>query len=195
MATYRAFELASPPTAADSDGASVALGMEFYATTNAWVTELHFWQPTSNTPSTSTRTMGIYQASNGALVGSTATKVPSGSGWQTATLATAIALTANTRYVVVTFHPAGKYAASSGYFNVGGGGASGITNGVLTVPNGVSATAGNGTYIYNGTIAFPNATFGSANYWNDVTISNVNPAAANASPIIRRNPARGLILR
>ena len=96
------------------------------------------------------------------------------SGWQTVSLTTPVAISANTTYVA-SYHTTGSYVATDNFFTTA------FTSGVLTAPS--TATAGgNGVYAYGGTVTaglFPTNTFGAANYWADVVFAS---SAANTSP-------------
>ena len=84
------------------------------------------------------------------------------SGWQQATFATPVAITANTTYVASYHTNVGRYPDDINYFA-----GAGVTNGPFTaLPNGVDG--GNGVYRYGTSSAFPNQTWQSSNYWVDV---------------------------
>ena len=167
--TYRMYESSSPPTASANDFAPVNLGVEFYVTSNASLTEIRWWQPSTGAD-VSTRTAGLYSVVSGGgntLLGS-ATGAPSGSGWQTITFTTPIALTAGTRYRARIYHPAGGYPATGAYYGSG----SDEANGPLTIPKAANSTDGlQGQYNYVASAAYPNQAFNSTNYWIDVTVS------------------------
>ena len=79
------------------------------------------------------------------------------SGWQTATLATPVALTAGQTYVVSYFAPNGPLLGTAGFF------ASAVTRGPLTAPAG-----NNGRYSYGADGGFPTSTWNATNYFVDV---------------------------
>jgi hypothetical protein len=81
-------------------------------------------------------------------------------GWQEARLATPVALTANTTYVVSYYTSAGNYAVNDGYFG------SSVNSGPLYAPADGEA-AGNGVYLY-GPSGFPTETYEASNYWVDL---------------------------
>ena len=91
------------------------------------------------------------------------------------TLATPVAITANTTYVA-SYHTTGAYVATDNFFTTA------VTSGPLTAPS--TATAGgNGVYAYGGTATagiFPTNTFSAANYWADVVFASDNaPTISN----------------
>ena len=74
---------------------------------------------------------------------------------------------------------AGVYSLTGNYFT------GNVTNGTLTAPSSASS-GGNGVYIYNEGLAFPNQTFDASNYWVDVfyqVIENA-PPPANVPPVV-----------
>ena len=85
------------------------------------------------------------------------------SGWQTVTLATPVAIAADTTYIA-SYHTTGAYVATGNFFTTA------VTSGVLTAPS-TAAAGGNGVYSYGGTNTagiFPTSTYSAANYYADV---------------------------
>jgi hypothetical protein len=180
VSTARAYAGVTGPASAEDDTSAVSLGLEFYTTANGTVTQIHFWQPATG-GSTATRTVGIYAVSTGALVQASETLTVTGSGWQTKTLTTPVPITAFTRYKAVVYHPAGSYAATGAFYSTGPGAANLVT-GALIIPNNANSTLGQGTYNYATGISYPNGTFGSGNYWADVTVSTSGSASVTTFP-------------
>lgn len=189
MTTVRAFASESPSTTVVNDTGQVNLGMEFYVLAPAWVTHIWWFQPSTGgeTPSTAPRTVGIWlntdasTGNTGSLVGSTVTQAPVGSGWQQVALPTPIALDQFPRYRVTVYHPEGKYNALATYFNSGSGQPGSVDQtfgGLLVVPN-TDHTVGTdqGSFNYSSSFAYPLDSFNDTNYWVDVTVTDVNPAA------------------
>ena len=84
------------------------------------------------------------------------------SGWQQVTLASPVAVTANTTYVASYYAPVGRYSVDDNYFAT-----SGVDNPPLhALANGVAG--GNGVYRYGTGGGFPTSTFAASNYWVDV---------------------------
>ncbi len=111
------------------------------------------------------------------MLGSVTFTNETASGWQQATLATPIALSAATSYVV-SYHTSGFYSADYNFF------ATAFSNGPLTAAAS-SSGAGNGLYIYGQTSSFPTTSSKSANYWVDLSFlpSSVQSAPASALAI------------
>jgi hypothetical protein len=89
------------------------------------------------------------------------------SGWQQVNLSPAVAIAANTVYVVSYHCTVGHYADDENFFATGG-----VDNPPLhALQNGVSGV--NGVYAY-GSGTFPNQGFNSSNYWVDVVFNAAN---------------------
>lgn len=175
MATYRLFSGVSGPGAQTSDTSDLTLAVEFYVTqSGCTLTQIHVWA--SGTVTASDHASRLYQvtgANAGSLVSGSSQALPSPlvSGWNTVTLTTPIALTANQRYRAgVYFTTDNGYTSTANYWSSGSGSA-GLTNGPLTAPNSTSATdTAQGSYqTFDG---YPMNTFNATNYWVDVTIDD-----------------------
>ena len=147
---------AVPADAVDHDRNAVELGMKFTASTNGAITGIRFYKGPQNT---GTHT-GTLWTSTGTQLGTLTFSNETASGWQTATFATPIQVTAGTTYVV-GYHSNGYYSADNSYFT------SAVTNGPLTAPSS-STSGGNGVYAYGSASAFPTNSFNASNYWVDV---------------------------
>jgi len=172
------FYQTTPQVSADPDTPSVNVGIEFYVTQDAYLKQIHYLAPASGTRNYGVRTGHLWSVA----VGNTGTKIGSSvtfptttaandGQWITYTFDTGIPLTANQRYRAAVRHPAGKYAAGSGYFAQPG--AATIIQGILAVPsiNEAISNIQNG-YAYNAADAFPNSNFQGATYYVDVTVSD-----------------------
>ncbi|WP_207208664.1 DUF4082 domain-containing protein [Nocardioides oleivorans] len=151
--TVSLFDGLTPATAAVNDPDAVELGTAFTPSQDGTVTGVKFYKGAGNT---GTHTGSVWDASGNRLgqvtfTGETAT------GWQTATFATPVAVTAGSTYVVSYFAPNGRYSATGNYF------ASARTVGPLTAPAG-----NNGRYRYGSSGGFPNGSWNSTNYFVDV---------------------------
>lgn len=183
MTEYRALASFTPPASADADSGSVHLGMEFYVTSAANATKIHFYRPAG--AATGSSVVGaifrVDSESSGAMV-SSVTSFTEVDGWNTATLSPPVTLTPNQRYRVVITYPQGRYATTPAFFTTGGpGGSVAITNGPLVIPTTYEATGGDqGQYIYSAsaTPVFPTNTFQGAVYWVDVTVDDGGVATA-----------------
>src|SRR5207253_1761428 len=83
-------------------------------------------------------------------------------GWQSVTLDSPVAISANTTYIVSYHTDVGHYASDTNFFLPAG-----IDHGTLhALGTGVDGT--NGVYQYGSAGTFPTVTFRAANYWVDV---------------------------
>ena len=95
------------------------------------------------------------------------------SGWQQATFSTPVAIAANTTYVASYHAPAGRYAATGGYFSAS------VDSGPLHVQaDGVNGPSG--VYAYGAPGTFPNDSWAATNYWVDAIF---NTSVAGYTPI------------
>ena len=147
---------ATPTTTTVNDPNSVELGMRFTTSQNGTITGIRFYKGPQNT---GTHT-GTLWSSTGAQLGTVTFQNETASGWQTATFATPISVTAGTNYVV-SYHSNGYYSATANGF------ASPVTSGPLTAPSSGSS-GGNGLYAYGGASAFPTNSYNATNYYVDV---------------------------
>jgi hypothetical protein len=169
---------ATPAAASTADNSAVEVGVRFRTSTAGYITGLKFYKGASNT---GTHTGGLWTNSGTRLATVTFTG-ESGSGWQTATLAGPVPVTANTTYVA-------SYHTDTGFYSSTGNGlASAVSRGPLTaLANGTDG--GNGVYTY-GASAFPSSSFQATNYWVDVVFNTT--ASDNVPPsLVARAPAPG----
>ncbi|MGW7404174.1 DUF4082 domain-containing protein [Streptomyces sp. NPDC054833] len=149
------------------DTNSVELGTRFTSSTSGWVTGVTFYKGTGNT---GTHTGSLW-SDTGTLLATGTFTGETASGWQQLTFATPVAITADTPYVVSYHAPNGNYAVDGGYF----------TAAHQSYP--LTATADttahhNGLYRYGADSAFPNSSYGSANYWVGPVFTADNPSAS-----------------
>jgi len=169
----------TPAVAADSDPNAVELGLKFQANTNGYITGIRFYKGTGNTGTH----VGHVWSNTGSLMGSVTFANETATGWQQATLATPVAITAGTTYVVSYYAPAGHYAANGSYF------AAAVVNPPLSaLADGPSG--GNGVYKY-GTSGFPAQTFNATNYWVDVVFNTTIPPDNTPPTVAGKAPASG----
>ncbi|KUL40008.1 hypothetical protein ADL15_08140 [Actinoplanes awajinensis subsp. mycoplanecinus] len=152
---------AVPGTPADSDTSAVEVGMRFRADATGKVTGVRFYKGSGNTGTH----VGHLWSATGTLLGTVSFSGESATGWQTATFATPVAVTANTTYVVSYYAPVGRYAGDGGYFAT-----TGVDNGPLHALRD-GADGANGVYRYGTGGGFPDSTWNSANYWVDVVFT------------------------
>jgi hypothetical protein len=163
---------ATPGTVDSNDGSAIEVGMRFTPTADGVVTSVRYYKASTNT---GTHTGSIWSAS-GTLLARATFSGESGSGWQTVSFATPVAVTAGTTYVVSYYTPSGHYSVNSDFFTAD------YLNGPLTAP----ATGGNGVYRYGSGGGFPTSTYRAANYWMDVVFRSSTPPAVTA-----KSPAAG----
>jgi hypothetical protein len=162
----------------------IVLGMRFYANTNGSITGIRFYKGAGNTGTH----IGQLWTAGGTLLGQATFTNETASGWQQVNLATPVAITAGTHYIVSYYSSNGYYSARGSFFNTA------LVNGPLTAPAGTTG-ANNGVYKYSNTPVFPNETYNQENYYVDVvfntttapdltppTVSSVSPAA-NATAV------------
>ena len=151
---------ATPAVAADPDTDGVEVGVKFRASQSGTVTGIRFYKGSGNT---GTHTGSLWSRT-GTRLGTATFGGESATGWQQATFATPIAVTAGTTYVASYFAPAGHYAVSENYFSAA------TTRGPLTaLANGTDGS--NGVYAYGSSSAFPTSSYKSSNYWVDVVFA------------------------
>ncbi|WP_309238603.1 DUF4082 domain-containing protein [Actinoplanes aureus] len=171
---------AVPANPSDSDTAAVELGVKFRSDTDGFVTGVRFYKGSGNT---GTHIGHLWNAS-GTNLGTVTFTGETASGWQTATFATPIAISANTTYVASYYAPNGRYASDDGAFA-----SAGVDNAPLhALRDGVDGA--NGVYRYGTGGGFPTNTWQSANYWVDVVFEN--NATDTAPPTVTgTTPAAG----
>ncbi|MBI1282551.1 MAG: DUF4082 domain-containing protein, partial [Anaerolineaceae bacterium] len=109
---------------------------------------------------------GYLWTSTGTQLGAVTFTGETASGWQVASFASPIAVTANTVYVVSYHAPNGHYASDRPYFNT-----SGLTVTPLYALSNSEAPNGNGVYAYGSAGTFPNNSYQSTNYYVDVVFT------------------------
>lgn len=142
-----------PATAAVNDPDAVELGTAFTPSQNGTVTAVKFFKGAGNT---GTHTGSLWDSS-GTRLGQVTFTDETATGWQTATFATPVAVSAGATYVVSYFAPNGRYSATPNFF------ASPRVVGPLTAP-----ATNNGRYRYGSGGGFPNGSWNATNYFVDV---------------------------
>ncbi len=160
---------AVPDVAYVSSSKPIELGMKFTADRDGSITALRFYKGAGN----SGPHAGNLWNSTGKLLATATFTNETDSGWQQVNLATPVAITANTTYVVSYHTPAG-YSTSYGYFNAA------VDNAPLHAPAS-SASNGNGLYAYGANSVFPTGNGFGANYWVDVVFT---PAGTNTGSLV-----------
>jgi hypothetical protein len=151
---------AVPAVIADAETNAVEVGVKFRSTVSGFITGICFYKSPANT---GTHT-GTLWTSTGQELATTTFTNETPSGWQQATFATPVAITANTIYVASYHTDVGRYSIDEGYFA-----ASFFDNSPLrALKDGDSG--GNGVYRY-GLRSFPTDTYRSSNYWVDIVFA------------------------
>jgi hypothetical protein len=161
---------AGPASTTTSDASAVELGLRFTPTSNGFVTGVRFYKGAGNTGTH----VGSLWSTAGQKLASATFSNESGSGWQSVSFSTPVAVSAGTTYVVSYTDPNGHYASQSNAFS-----SAGVDAAPLAVDGGFGATPA-GVYGTVGT--FPNASFQNSNYFVDVTFT-----ATDSSPLIATN--------
>lgn len=159
----------TPVTADSGDDAAVTLGLRFTPSTTGFITGVRFFKSSANTGA-HTGTLWSAQAQRLATVSFTN---ETASGWQTATFATPVAVTAGTSYVVSYSTAVGRYSAAEWFWAAAGRAAA-----PLKVAGGFGATPA-GVYSTNG--GFPSDSYRSGNYYVDAVFSTVDATPLTAS--------------
>lgn len=200
MTDYRIWPATNGPNVSFNDGNPINVGTEFYVTATAWATHLHFYRGDANITSAVGYLWRVDGLTTGTQLASKAFTLSGFAQWVTVALDTPIQLVANQRYRTVMASP-GYYTATGGYWNTGPGSSGPVTNGILVCPDDDSTPDGDqGSFSYGAAGTFPTTGFNGGNYWTDVTVTDVNPAAAPSSQILAESGIaitleNGLMLR
>jgi hypothetical protein len=152
------FDLATPTAPDAGDTSPVEVGTKFKADFNGTITGVRFYKAAANTG----QHIGTLWSATGTRLAQVTFTNETDSGWQSATFASPVSVTAGTTYVVSYFAPSGHYSASSGALS------SPVDNGMLhTIADSVSA---NGVFSYTGTggTTFPAGSYTATSYGVDV---------------------------
>ncbi len=98
---------------ATNDVANLALGVAFTPTANGTITAIRYWKPLGLVGS---HPVTLY-SSAGAVLGTATASSETTVGWQSATFATAVSVTAGTTYTAAVQYPTGGYPYAYGVFN------------------------------------------------------------------------------
>ena len=165
-----------------NDGNALSIGTKFSVSSNGYITALRFYKASGNT---GTHTGQLFTAS-GSLLAQAVFTGETASGWQQINLATPVAVTTGTVYVVSYHSSAGNYSTTINYFNTA------VVNGPLRgLANGENG--GNGLYRYTTTPLIPNATYQASNYWVDVVFNTEIPPISNIALSGRNFPGTLLL--
>ena len=165
---------ATVPTMDDSgDTQAFELGTKFTADDSGSITGLKFYKSPANTGTHK----GTLWSTAGQALASVTFSNETAEGWQVAALATPVAITRGTTYIVSYHTNVGHYAYDATYFQ------SKYDRAPLHVP------ANGGVYLA-GASGFPR-TAQNANYWVDVVFSPPPPPDTTPPTVVSVNPASG----
>jgi hypothetical protein len=149
-----------PTNPSINDAGPIELGTAFTPSSDGTVTAVRFYKGSGNT---GVHTGSVW-SSSGQRLGTVTFADETGSGWQTARLASPVALTAGETYVVSYYAPRGHYSGTPGFFN------SAWTVGPLT-----AGTTSNGRFSYADGGGFPTGSWNQTNYFVDVVFRSSTP--------------------
>ncbi len=155
-----------PGSPADPEVAALELGTKFTSRQSGRVLAVRFYKSAENTgPHT-----GSLWDGQGRRLGAVTFASESRQGWQQASFASPVTITAGTPYVV-SYTTQGRYAGDRNYF----------LNGVQRTYGPLTATAG----VYRYGSGFPVDQWQASNYYADVVFA---PTSPNATPPVMRTP-------
>ncbi|MGD0907525.1 MAG: DUF4082 domain-containing protein, partial [Candidatus Acidiferrales bacterium] len=159
------FTTQTPTLTGKSDGVNLELGMLFQSDTAGQITGIRFWKDSNE--------IGLHVGSIWSATGTRLASVTfcneTASGWQVQSLASPLAITANTTYVV-SVNTGDTY-----YVDTTGGLASAIVN--MDLSNVVTANNG----VYGNQATFPTNSYANSNYFRDVVFVSAANATYSAS--------------
>lgn len=163
------------------------LGVKFTTAQAGAITQLRYFRAAADAGDTDVREGRLWGPDGTLLATVTFTSLPNEGSWQFATLATPVAVLANTQYVV-SYRTNNNYVATQGFFSPALEAAyDGVDNdafsgefGGVSAPQSV-ASSGNGVFNYGAAIVLPTSSFNDSNYWVDVTFDPADPTG-NAPP-------------
>ena len=170
----------TPANPAENDSAAVEVGVKFRSDTAGSITGIRFYKGAGNTGTH----VGSLWSSTGTRLASVTFSGETATGWQQATFAGPVSITAATTYVASYYAPSGHYSADASYFT-----GNAVTSSPLTaLADGTDG--GNGVYRYGSGGGFPNSTYQASNYWVDVVFAGGAPDTTKPT-VTARAPAAG----
>jgi hypothetical protein len=159
------FGTRTPVTDDSGDGSSVVLGVKFRSDVAGAVTGVRFYKTGSNT---GTHVADLW-STDGTQLAQATFSGESASGWQTATFATPVRITAGTTYIASYLAPNGHYSLTSAAF----------TSPFDAAPLHAlaDATSANGVFSYSSTPVLPSDSFNATNYFVDVAFVPDSPSS------------------
>ncbi len=178
---YSLFQSTTPPSSSTNilgnGTAPYEIGMKFSSNINGYITGFRYYKGVGakGTHIGNLWSIGGVKLASATFTGETA------SGWQTVTLNTPVAITANTIYIVSYFSQNGDFVFSRNYF------ATNIVSGPLTALAS-TASQSNGVYLQTTSSAFPTQSNLQTNYWADVIFSSVTTTPLSSSIFLSTTP-------
>ncbi|HSA52168.1 MAG TPA: DUF4082 domain-containing protein [Yinghuangia sp.] len=156
--TFSIFTGTEPVATPNNDNSPNELGVRFHTAADGFIKAVKFYKSAANT---GPFTVSLWNTAGNRIAGVDNVHL-TGSGWKTVTLASPVAVTANTTYIASYHTMSGNYAYANNYFAGQSAG-----NAKIVAP---ASTAGapNGVYKYASSTTFPTDTYQASNYWVDV---------------------------
>lgn len=151
-----------PQTPSSTDTSPVELGLRFTPEQDGFATGVRFYKG----PGSTGMHTGTLWSSDGVGIASVVFTNETETGWQTASFAAPVPLSANSTYVVSYTAPAGGYAVEAGAFWYRG-----ISSPPLNVAGGFGAEPAG---VFQSPGRFPTRSFGASHYFVDVVFSTVD---------------------
>lgn len=151
---------APTPAIVDSETSAVELGTRFTAVVGGQASGVRFYK----TPENSGAHTGSLWTSTGRLLGRVAFARETSTGWQTASFASPITLTAGGSYVVSYHGDNGRYVSTEAF------------RGTSSTPRLRVPTSDAGVYAYSASSTFPSSSWHSSQYWVDLTFTPTTSA-------------------
>ena len=173
------------PAVPDANDVNAAeLGAKFYSDVDGTISAVRFYKAAKNTGTH----VGNVWSMTGQRLATATFSGESATGWQTAMLSPALAITANTMYVVSYFAPVGHYTQDTGFFynhpSAPPAGNGSTDSAPLHFTRSVPGTP-NGFYRYASSSGFPDQVYDAEYYWVDAVFNpagNPAPAVSSVSP-------------
>jgi hypothetical protein len=160
-----------PSVLTDPDRNPVELGVQFVAKSDITVTGVRFYKGPKNTGTH----IGSLWSPGGIRLATTTFHDETSRGWQTATFASPVAITAGQTYVASYLAPNGRYAADPRGFRKS------VSDGTVTYPRGA------GVYSYV-TGAYPQKNYQNSNYFVDILYTS--GTTASPAPSVSSTPSQ-----
>jgi hypothetical protein len=171
---------ATTPAVISTDPSAVDVGVRFRSDKSGYVTAVRFYKGMSN----SGVHVGSLWTQSGVLLARATFGSESLDGWQQVSLATPVAIAANTTYVASYHTTTGFYAATGAYFT-----AASDNTPLHAQRDGFDGS--NGIYLYSTTPAFPTESYNATNYWVDVVFTTVVTADTTPPRVSGVTPPAG----